>query len=648
MKTNVHPLRAPACLMAAAVSLCAPSAFSQSASPPSATLRQTVVTSSRVPTRVDEQLTDVTVLTREDIERSGISNVTELLNTLPGVQASPPGTRGANASVFIRGSNHAHTLVLVDGQRVSSATTGATAVQHLPLEQVDRIEVIRGPASSLYGSDAIGGVIQVFTRGGSGQPALSASLVRGSYDTTIASAGYGGRIGDTTFHLQAGGESSRGFSDIKAARGGFFDSFHPDADGYVQRNLGLSVRQQVSAPLSVGLKYLMTNGRKRSDAINCDAFLSACTANFDNRDEQQLDSFSVQADYQVNPAWKSSLRAGVGRDDLRAWLFDPGVPAENVQRYRTTQRQFTWQNDVRVGPGILMAAAEHREVKLRSTQQFVRTRQDTSSLSLGYQAWIGPHLLQASARHDRISNLPSEETGTLGYGYKFAGSWVARASVGTGFHAPSFNDLYWPFDPANFFEGNPGLRPERSRNAEAGLTYDDGTARVSLTAYRNRVRDLIEFFFDPATFIGTMRNVSTATLKGATLEGSYKWRDWTLSGHYDVLSARNDATGNTLQRRTPRFGAVDLSHRRGALELGGRLEAFSHRYNDAANTQRLPGYGLLSLRGTYHLNPRWAFTASIRNALDKDYVVNRVTFAPFSDYGTAGRSVYLGVRYSGG
>lgn len=648
MKTNVHPLRAPACLLAAAASVCASPAFSQSPASPATTLRQTVVTSSRVPTLVDEQLADVTVLTREDIERSGISNITELLNTLPGVQASPPSTRGANASVFIRGSNHAHTLVLVDGQRVSSATTGATAVQHLPLDQVDRIEVIRGPASSLYGSDAIGGVIQIFTRNGVGKPALSASLTRGSYDTTIASAAYGGRVADTTFNLQAGGESSRGFSDIRAAKGGFFDSFHPDADGYVQRNVGLSVRQQVTAPLSVGVKYLMTNGRKRSDAINCDAFLAACTANFDNRDEQQLDSFSVQAEYQVNPGWKSSLRAGIGRDDLRAWLFDPGLGAENVQRYKTTQRQFAWQNDIRVGPGILMAAAEHREVKVRSTQQFVRTHQDTSSLSLGYQAWIGPHLLQASARHDRISNLQSEETGTLGYGYKFAEHWVARASLGTGFHAPSFNDLYWPFDPANFFEGNPSLRPERSRNAEAGLTYDDGTARVSLTAYRNRVRDLIEFFFDPVTFIGTMRNVSTATLEGATLEGRYRWRDWTLSGHYDVLSARNDATGRTLQRRTPRFGSVDLSHRRGALELGGRLEAFSHRYNDAANTQRLPGYGLLSLRGTYHLNPRWALTASIRNALDKDYVVNRVTFDPFSDYGTAGRSVFLGVRYTGG
>jgi vitamin B12 transporter len=613
----------------------------------SPTLRETVVTASRTPTRIDEQLTDVTVITREDIARSGLTNITQLLNTLPGVQATPPSTRGANASVFIRGNNNAHTLVLVDGIRVSSATIGATALQHLPVEQVERIEVLRGPASSLYGSDAIGGVIQVFTRRGSGAPAPTASFTRGSYDTTIASAGYGGQLGDTSFHVQAGIDASRGFSDIKAARGGFLDSYNPDADGYIQRNLGLNVRHRVSAPLEIGLNYLGTNGRKRSDSINCDAAFTTCTANYDNRDRQQLDAFSVHADYQVTSAWRSTVRLGHGRDDLRSWQYDPAAGVESVARYTTKQRQFTWQNDVKAGPGLLMAALERREVKVDSTQAFVVQEQDTTSLALGYQAWMGSHLLQANARHDRISGLGSANTGTLGYGYKFADGWVARASAGTGFHAPSFNDLYWPLDTVNFFVGNPALRPERSRNVEIGAAYDKGPARASVTAYRNRVQDLIEFQADPVTFLGTMRNVSSATLQGLTLEGSYRWSDWTLAGHYDVLSAKNDSTGRTLQRRTPRFGSVDLARRLGAWEAGLRVQAFSHRYNDAANTQRLPGYALLDLRATYHLDPRWSFTASLQNALDKDYVVNRVAFTPFSDYATAGRALYVGVRYQG-
>jgi vitamin B12 transporter len=641
MRTRNIPARLAAVFAALAAVLPA------AASAQSTTLRETVVTSSRTPTRIDEQLTDVTVITREDIVRSGLSNISQLLNTLPGVQATPPSTRGANASVFIRGNNNAHTLVLVDGIRVSSATTGATALQHLPLEQIERIEVLRGPASSLYGSDAIGGVIQVFTRKGSGTPAPSASLTRGSYDTTIASAGYGGKVGDTSFHLQAGIDASRGFSDIKAARGGFLDSYNPDADGYIQRNLGLNVRHRVSAPLELGLGYLRTTGRKRSDSINCDAAFTTCTANYDNRDRQQLDALNVHADYQVTPGWRSTLRAGLGRDDLQSWLYDPAANEESMPRYTTRQRQFSWQNDIQAGPGVLMAALERREVKVDSTQAFVVQEQDTNSLALGYQAWLGPHLLQASARRDRISGMDPANTGTLAYGYKFASGWVARASAGTGFHAPSFNDLYWPLDPANFFVGNPTLRPERSRNVEIGATYDSGPARASITAYRNRVKDLIEFFADPVTFLGTMRNVSSATLQGVTLAGSYRWSAWTLAGHYDLLSARNDATGNTLQRRTPRFGSVDLGHRQGKWEAGVRVQAFSYRYNDGANTQRLPGYALLDLRATYHLDPRWTLTASLQNALDKDYVVNRISFTPFSDYGTAGRSLFVGVRYQG-
>ncbi|MEJ5989993.1 TonB-dependent receptor [Ramlibacter sp. PS3R-8] len=641
MSKKLHPL--PACLLAAATSLCTTPGLAQTA-----TLRETVVTSTRVPTRVDQQLTDVTVLTGDDIRRSGILNVTDLLNSLPGVQATPPGVRGANASVFIRGNNHAHTLVLVDGQRISSATTGATAIQHIPLEQIERIEVIRGPASSLYGSDAIGGVIQVFTKGGTGAPTLTGALDVGSYGTVSASAGYGGRVGDTAFHVQVGGERSRGFSDIRDANGGPFDSFNPDADGYRQSNLGLSASHRITPDLEVGAKYLLTHGRKRSDALNCDLAFTACTADFDNRDDQQLEAFNVHADYHVTADWRSVLRVGASRDDLRSWMFDPVAVQDNVSRYTTRQRQVSWQNDFRLGPGVLMAALESRQVRVASTQTFVRSDQETTSLSLGYQAWMGPHLLQASARHDRISGFEPANTGTAGYGYKFAEGWIARASAGTGFHAPSFNDLYWPFDPVNFFVGNPALRPERSKNLEVAVGYDIAPVRFSVTAYHNKVKDLIQLVTNQTTFISTMENVSSATLQGVTLDGSYQMANWTFSGHYDVLSARNDSTGNTLQRRTPRWGTIDVAHRSGKLQIGTRLDGYSHRYNDAENTQRLGGYMLLGLRAAYDVAPGWTLTASINNALDKQYVVNRVSFTPFSDYGTAGRSFFVGVRYTGG
>ena len=642
MTTRVpHAPKRAAALIALGLAA-APLAFAQSANLP-----ETVVTASRTPTRIDEQLTDATVITRAQIERAGVSSINELLGLVPGLQAQPTTIRGATTTTFIRGTNNAHTLVLVDGQRVSSATTGATALQHIPLEQIERIEVIRGPASSLYGSDAIGGVIQVFTRAGSGAPAPTASLSLGTHDTRIASVGYGGQSGDTRFHLQAGGESSEGFSDIKAPSGGFFDAFNPDRDGYNQRNLGLNLSRRVSPALELGASYLYTDGRKRSDNTNCDAFTTACTSDFDNRERQRLQSLLLRAEYQVNPDWKTSARVGLSEDDLESWLFDPSVPREFTDRFTTRQRQLAWQNDVRVGPGLLMGALEWRGVEADTTKALVVDTQETTSAVLGYQAWIGKHLLQASARRDHITRLGSHDSATLGYGYRLRDGLTARASAGTGFHAPSFNDLYWPLDTTNFFVGNPALKPERSRNVEVGLAYERQGARAAITAYRNRVKDLIEFQFDPDTFLGTMTNTSSATLKGVTLEAGYTLARWTLAASYDVLSARNDDTGNVLQRRVPRTATVDLSRRVGdKLDLGVRVQGFAARYNDTANTQRLGGYGLLALRAAWHLDRDWTLTGSVQNALDKDYTVNRSTFAPFNDYATAGRTLLVGLRYA--
>ena len=620
----------------------------------SASLSPIVVTASRTPTRVDQQLSDVSVLTRADLEAAGVSSMAEALSLVPGVQWMPQSIRGGNATVFLRGANHAQTLVLIDGLRVSSATTGATALQHLPLDQVERIEVLRGPASSLYGSDAMGGVIQVITRAGGSAPAASASLAAGSYGTVIGSVALSGQTapgtdaGSTRWSLRAGGESSRGFSDIRAAKGGLYDSFNPDADGFRQAHLGASVTHRASTDLELGLGLMSTEGRKRTDGLNCDSWGMVCTAAFDNRDRQRLQTLSAHAAYQVRPGWTSTLRVGEGRDDLRSWLLDPGVPQVHVERYVTTQRQATWQNDVRMGPGLMMAALEWRGLQADTTRDLVVTRQDTGAAILGYQAWLGDHSLQASVRRDRIQRLEGSTTGTLAYGYRITPAWSARASVGTGFRAPSFNDLYWPVDYANFYQGNPALRPERSRNLEAGLAYEAGATSASITAFLNEVRDLVQITTDMVTYMSTMSNVATATLQGLSLSGRTRWNEWRLSGVFDVLSARNDATGLVLQRRVPRTATVDVSRQVDRLDVGLRLQAYSARYNDAANTQRLGGYGLLALRASYRIDRHWTLTGSITNLLDKDYVVNRGTFPPYNDYGTAGRALLVGVRYTGG
>lgn len=633
-----------AALSQAALSV--PAVHAQSTPASVVSLPEVVVTGTRTPTKSNDQLSEVTLISRKEIESAGNVSLTELLGGVPGVQASPSSIRGANATIFIRGTNNTHTLFLVDGQRVSSATIGATAFQHLPLDQIERIEILRGPASSLYGSDAIGGVVQIFTRIGAGKPAPQASLSLGSYGTSSVSFGYGGKVDGTSFHVQVGRENSRGFSDIKEAKGGLYDSFNPDEDGYRQSNLGFSLSQKVSNDLELGATYIISQGAKQSDNTNCDTDGISCTANFNNRDRQSLESLALRAVYEINTAWKATVKLSEGTDELKSWLFDPGTQTEAVQKYTTRQKQITWQNDIRVGSGLLMVALERREVAVNSTVHFDVSAQTTNSGVLGYQAWIDRHMFQVSTRKDKISGLGDQSTYSAGYGYKIADGWIARGSLGTGFHAPSFNDLYWPLDPANFFVGNPMLRPESSRNSELGIAYESSSSSASATVFKNNIKDLIVYETDPSTYMSSMTNLKSATIKGVSVHGKHSWRDWNASASLDFLSPHDDETGKILQRRVTRAATLDLSRRAGPLTWGANTKMFSDRYNDSANTQKLPGYALLGLRSSYTWSRDISFTAEIQNALDKDYVVNRVSFSPFSDYGTAGRALYFGLHYA--
>lgn len=611
-------------------------------------LAAVVVTATRTPTRSSEVLSDISVIERDDIARAGAARLPDLLNTLPGVQIASSGGPGATGSLSLRGTNSTHALVLVDGQRIASATVGTTAIEHLPLEMVERIEVLRGPAASLYGSDAIGGVIQIFTRRGEGTPAPTLYLGAGSYGTVVGSAAYGGRSGDTRFHLQVGREHSTGIGDIKEPKGGTSDMYHPDRDSYDNRNASATVSHRVSHDLTLGASYLNVRGAKHFDAASCSAtFPWPCTPNFDSRLVQTLDSVSANADYRVNRVWQTSLRLGTSNDRMNNWQFDPVGSIVTQPQFATRQRQASWQNDLALPIGRLLAAAEWRNVQVASTQALVVDRQTTRALILGYQGTFGRHSLQFSARRDDISGLGGHGTGSLAYGYRFADGWVARASVGTAFHAPTFNDLYWPLDLVNFYQGNPALVPEQARNREIGLAYESAGVQAGLTIYHNAVRNLIDFVPGTApTFIGTMGNVGRATLKGASLNYRRLAGAWNWNASLDVLSARDDGTGRVLQRRAPRTASIEIRRQVGDFELGARLTATARRFNDRANLQTLGGYGVAGVDAEYRLDRDWALQARLSNLFDKNYVMVQGTFPPFNDYSVAGRSLFIGLRYA--
>jgi vitamin B12 transporter len=619
VRSDAFPLWMPCAAL-----LAVPPALAQ---PP--TLDTVVVTASRTPTRVADTLADVTVLEREDIQRSPQSSLVELLGAQPGLEFTQNGGVGQVSGVFIRGASSGGTLVLVDGVRVGSATVGTTALDQIPLEQVDRVEILRGPASSLYGADAVGGVIQIFTRRGLGPPAFNASAGYGTYGTFIGALGGSGQVGAARFAVRAGYERSSSFSAVDNPQSILFN---PDRDGYGNASLSASTSYAFGADREVGASLFVTNGTTRYDGVGFDPAFVPRT-DFDFRLQQRISMLSAYYRHRISSAWESTLRVSQGQDSATNVALDPSATNEQRELVRTTQNQIVWQNDLTSGWGRFMLAAEYRGDRVKSDLQYAVTTRDVYSGVGGWQHKVGANNFQASVRYDDNSQFGGRTTGTLAYGYDVTQRWRATVSAGTAFRAPSFNDLYFP----NF--GNPDLQPESSRNVEAGLRYEDPRTRASLVAYYNRVTDLITVVCDPLFILCRPVNVGEALLRGITLSGGTQVAGLDVSGSLDLQDPTDEQTGSRLVRRATHYGTVRIARAFGRLALRAEVVASGDRYADPANTERLPGYALLNFYAGYTLAPGWTLFGRLTNTLDQNY-----TLVP--DYATPGRMIFAGIRYS--
>ena len=596
-----------------------------------------VVTATRTPDRASTVISDFSVITREQIDQSGQSSLGELLQSQPGLQLSTNGGLGTPTAINIRGGGSQQSLVLIDGQRMSSSTTGTTALEQIPLNQIERVEILRGPASSLYGADAISGVIQIFTRKGEGTPRATVEAGAGSYRTSVGSLNYGGRRGDTRFNVNFGYTDSGSFSATNSSNA---FSYNPDRDPYNNTNFSAQIAQRLNADHELGARLFSAKGKTHFDASNCDPTFFVCTNDFNNYQKQTLNSTSIYSRDRFASNWSSELRIGRSEDNLTSYYLDPVAGSVNGQQYRTLQDQFTWQNDVMALGGKLLLAAERREERVDSNAvAFTVKERSTNSLIAGYKVSSVAHTLQMSARRDDNSQFGANNTGTLGYGYNFTRSWRASISAGTAYRAPTFNDMFWPVDFGSFYVGNPNLRPERSRNREAGLVYESDGQRVSLAAYRNQVSDLIAFgnATTPA-FFGTMINVGTAVLKGVTTSYDGRFGNWNLRASYDTLSAKDADSGTYLVRRAREYGSGELRYGAGRWNTGVQLVASGPRWADTANTRQTHGFALFNVDVRYAISGDWSLVGRINNLLNQKYEL-------VQGYNTPGSNLFFGVRY---
>jgi vitamin B12 transporter len=551
-----------------------------------------VVTATRMPQRLGDALRSVTVITAEDLAASGQLTLAQVLQQLGGLETTSNGGQGTASAVFMRGANATHTLVLVDGVRQQSATSGQTAFEHIPLAQVERIEIVNGPGSSLYGSDAIGGVIQIFTRGHGSTPAIEARVAAGSYGTRSVDAA----LGSLDYSLAAGALRTDNFN---ATRPGIsFGRFHPDRDGYRNRHFSARLGHRPGAH-ELGASLAHSDGESQFDN-GPDA---------DHRTRQKLSVLSAFSRNPVTAAWESLLRVGASRDDGTS--SGDGAPA----RFRTDNTQATWQNTFTLGEVRLAAGAEHLRQEIDTPLEYAVRARSVASLFAGIDAALGPHALQASVRRDDNSQFGEPTTGTAAYGFRATPALRLRAAYGTAFHAPSFNDLYFP----GF--GNAALEPERSRSREAGLDLEDATQRFSATAFDNRVSGLITFVFDPATQLFGPQNLASARIRGVELSYAGRFGATHARAKLTLQDPQSLPTGAQLQRRAKRHGSVAVSHGRGAWRFGVEAVASGARFDsaDEAPGTRLAGYGVVNLTAAWQASPEWSVDVRWNNVGDKDY-----------------------------
>jgi len=613
-----HPV--PRLAAAIALALAAPAAFAADPAP-----ETVVVTATRTPERADQVIADTTVIGSDEIARAGAGSVADVLARQRGIEIVRNGGPGASTSVFLRGANSNQVVVLVDGVRIGSSTTGAASWNAIPLAAIDHIEVVYGPLSTLYGADAIGGVVQIFTRKSEGPAQLVAGIGAGTYGTRQLDASIHGSSGGdhaVSYAFGVAHEEAGGFS---ATRPGAY-GYNPDDDGYRRNSANGRITVKLADGHEAGVQFLKSRLRAQYDN-GADSF--------DARNIQDIDSYAVFLNDRLLPDWRSSLQWARSNDRLGS--FGGAAPADTSQ-IDTRQDEATWQNTIAIGADTLQLLVAHRKESVLSTSGAtaapspLNRSRVTNSVAASYGLRRGSHLVDLSARNDH-SVYGAKTTGAAGYGYEFSQGLRASASVGTSFRAPTFNELYYPG------YGLASNKPEQGRNAEAGLRYQVSGAELQAGYYRNRLTDMIVSVNPcPGRTGSCAYNVNHALLEGWTLSAASTIKNIDLRASADLQDPRDETTGKQLARRARRHLNLSASHSTGQLESGIELQASGQRFDDAANKNRLGGYGLLNLYSSWRFSPDWSLLVRLDNAADKRYELAR-------NYGSAGRSWFAALHY---
>ncbi|AKM32950.2 TonB-dependent receptor [Pandoraea faecigallinarum] len=605
-------------LGAALLAACACNARAADGAP---TLNTTVVTASRTEQKLVDTLASTSVITREQIEQSQAQDLPTLLRGQAGVEIAQNGGFGASASIFMRGAASNASLVLIDGVPVNSATTGTTNIAQIPVSQIDHIEIVRGNVSALYGSQAVGGVIQIFTRHGDGGPPRAyAELGYSTNNTTQANAGIAGSFedGKTRFSLDISRFHTNG---ISAQDPRFAPKVNPNRNGDDNTSVTATLSRKFGSTWEAGVRLFQSDGSISYD----NAFGKPSDLNDTDARVRQI---SAYAKGKITDKWSTRLTVTQGDDYNYNYLNGAGNG-----NYHTSSHQIDWANEYAFMPDQkLIAGYTRQEQTVESSTKYDRNNRHLDSFYVGYEGVIADrHEVQATVRRDMYSDFGGANSYWVGYGYRLTDQWKLMANASDGFRAPTFNELFYP----GF--GNPNLQPERSISKELAVQFYDarfGLAKLALfrTNYTNLIQSLTVYPY-------TAANVANARVEGLelTYQGKIQWTGTDVRASFTRQNPTDLDAGKVLARRARQYGSFGVTQSLfGKFSVGGDVFYSGERYDTGG--QHLGAYALFNLQARYDIDKSWYVSAHLDNVFNKQYQT-------VYGYNTLGRAIYVSLGW---
>jgi len=578
------------------------------------------VTASRTPMNIEDSLASQVVITRADIDRIQPKSVLDMLSTVAGLDISTSGGRGQTSSVYMRGANSGHTLVLLNGVRISSASLGSTNVQNIAPELIERIEIVKGPRAALWGSDAIGGVIQIFTRKlNGGEHFVSANV--GSEGYSMLNGGIGIEHGDGFTSLSVEHEESDGF-DAK-------DDLETDDDGYSFDSFAINGQQQISTDLSLNWLAQLDQGDTEYDSsfganeseVNNHVWQLGANYNWQAGDVNNITQFSVSQSRTSNIAHGN------------------GTSKSEGAQYDTRRNQYSLLNSSELSSQwLLNLGADLIQEELKGSNEYDEKERDTTGVFAHAMYSEGKLSYELAARYDDVEGIDSETTFNTSVGYQVTESTQLSVSAGTGFKAPTFNDLYYPLQWG--YKGNPDLVSETSNSYEFSVKSQFEALSIAFNLYQTDIEDLIDWSGTDVDGNVTPINVDDVEIKGAEFGAKYQGFGGEHQFNVSYIEAEDASTGKQLGRRAKNHVSYQFDTTLGKADIYAEIQYKGKRYDYlyGGAVVELDSYSLVNLGVSYPVSDNIKLQAKVNNAFDENYQTS-------SAYFTQERVAYFGITY---